>query len=107
MSLLHPVATPGWPPGPRPGPRRWPRRPGYGPGTFTGAIEPLPDHADTVRTPGWMQEVPDEYDSPTRRQADDRARARCLRRRVQLERRHRAAATAGVHRHRPAQSAAG
>ena len=40
------------------------------------------------------------------RQADDRAGARRLRRCVQLERRHRAAATAGLHRHRHGQPAA-
>ena len=53
---------------------------------------------------------PREHDRPAgrtrRRQADDRAGARRVRRRIQLERRHRAVAAAGLHRHRPGQPAA-
>ena len=60
--------------------------------------------------PRTAREVPDEHDRPAgrtrRRQTDDRAGARRVRRRIQLERRHRAVAPAGLHRHRPGQPAA-
>ena len=80
---------------------------------FTVAVHPckLPHRAGTARARSRVSQhrphaqrdaggFPVECDTPavpaSRRQADDRARARRLRRRVQLERRHRTAAAAGL-----------